>query len=282
MEVYPICPVCSSEIELLDHILLSCSYAQHCWQLSMLGLRNNTGDSFFQSFVDAFKAMKLQDLQFMCCVAWNIWSHRNSVVWKNCFQNPAQIVNGAGVMLFQWQQAQIKQQRGFSSNDRDGAAMWQKPSSGWITCNVDAAVKVDSGWSSFGCVFRDTSGSFVSSYGGALAGIVDSKIVEVMAFREALSWLKSLQVTNVLIELDALSVVQAFHSKAKDFSYFGSIIQDCYSIVKDLGFYLVYFVRRSANVAAHSVAREASSLSDYKEWRSIPSFLIDVILHDMQ
>lgn len=45
-----------------------------------------------------------------------------------------------------------------------------------------------------------------------------------LAFKEALSWLKKLNMSKVFIELDSLGVVQAFHQKLVDDSYFGAII----------------------------------------------------------
>lgn len=81
MEVYPICAVCASAIESLDHILLSCLYAQQCWQLSQLSIKIVRGATHFQSLVDAFADMNLQDLQFFCCGAWN-FCLTGSVVWN--------------------------------------------------------------------------------------------------------------------------------------------------------------------------------------------------------
>lgn len=49
-----------------------------------------------------------------------------------------------------------------------------------------------------------------------------------------LSWLKEKRITKVFIELDSLGVVQAFHKNSADSSYFGSVMSDCISIVKDL------------------------------------------------
>lgn len=95
--------------------------------------------------------------------------------------------------------------------------------------------------------------------------------------------LKRLEVSNVCIELDALTVVHAIRIKNKDDrSYFGSAILDCLTIIKDLRSYSVYFVRRSMNITAHTLAGEASSMSDCKEWFSMPSFLNDVIISDNQ
>lgn len=138
------------------------------------------------------------------------------------------------------------------------------------------------GKSSFGCLLRDEKGFFIAGYGGSFAGALDPNIVEAMAFREALSWLKKRSVHHVHIELDSLTVVQAFDNKNKDSSYLGSIIADYHQLVKDLRSYSVYFVRRSANSAAHIIAREAGSMSDRKEWLSMPSFLIDVLSSDLQ
>lgn len=168
------------------------------------------------------------------------------------------------------------------TNPREGVLVWQKPVHGWVTFNVDAAVNEIRKSSAFGCLIRDDKGSFLAGCGGHLMHSIDPKIAEAMAFREALSWLKKRGVSNVFIELDSLSVVQAVQSPKQDISYFGSIIDDCSTILKDLGSFMIYFVRRSANVAVHLIARKTTSLTDCKEWFSIPPFLIDVLAFDIQ
>lgn len=125
---------------------------------------------------------------------------------------------------------------------------------------MDAVVFAVSGYSSFGCVLRNDAGSFIAGCGGKLSGIGDPKMAEALAFREALSWLKKMQVSQVFVELDLLGVVQAFHNNQNDFSYFGSLIQDCSDIVKDLRSYSVYFVRRS-NLFCKKISELSSSLS---------------------
>lgn len=187
-------------------------------------------------------------------------------------------------MLFQWQKAQLKPV-GMNSITRsqEGGMIWQKSAPGWVTCNVDAAVYKQRNLSSFGCLFRNEQGMFQARYGGQFVGINDPKIAEALAFREALSWVKRREISNVLFELDSLTVVQAMkRRKGEDRSYFGALISDCAIIMKDLRSSCVYFVRRSANIAAHTIAREASSMSGPEEWLLTPSFLIDVIQNDNQ
>lgn len=156
------------------------------------------------------------------------------MVWNHKTQTPAITVNHASTELFQWQQAQSKVQKQVSFNIREGVAVWKKPNPGWLTCNVDAAVNIRGNSSSFGCLIRDDTWTFKAAYGGSFVGISDAKMAEAMAFREALSWLKKMQIQRVYIELDALGVVQAFRSNQNDDSYFGSVISECVSIVKDL------------------------------------------------
>lgn len=206
-------------------------------------------------------------------------SQRNNVVWNNKFLMPVNTVNSASTLLFQWQRAQAKYIRFRTLNDREGVQVWRKPDPGWLLCNVDAAIFEGSGKCLFGCLIRDDQGRFVAGYGGCLIGVTDPKHAEILAFKETLSWLKKLQVSQVHIELDSLVVVQAFDEKKTDSSYFGSIIDDCFS--KDLRSYSVYFVRRSANSAAHVLAREAGLLSKRKEWFDVPFFLIDVLSLDL-
>lgn len=162
-----------------------------------------------------------------------------------------------------------------------GELKWSKPHQGWFSCNVDAATSVEKSLSSFGCIIRNDAGEFVAGLGGVFLGVVDPKLAEAMAFREALSWVNRKALENVVFQLDALGVVQAWSRKKRDISYFGDTIDDCLCICKDLRSYSVKFVRRSANIAAHSIARKAISLSERKEWVSVSSYLSNVILQDI-
>lgn len=51
---------------------------------------------------------------------------------------------------------------------------------------------------------------------------------------------------------------------------FGLIIEECQSLAKSLGEVQFSFVRRSANFAAHSIARAGGSMSGPREWSHVP------------
>lgn len=64
---------------------------------------------------------------------------------------------------------------------------------------------------------------------------------------------------------DAKTVVDAI-KELKGCAYFHTIVEDCVELLKHFDNVLVEFVRRSANEAAHKLAREAHSMSGVQEW----------------
>lgn len=101
-------------------------------------------------------------------------------------------------------------------------------------------------------------------------GDFEPKVAEATAFREALSWVKSKGLVKVVFVLDSLLVVQAIRVKGKDSSYFDSFRLSV----------SIHFFSRSSNMATHTML--AISMSDRKEWNSIPSFISNVIAQDLR
>ena len=180
--------------------------------------------------------------------------------------------NSAGQLLYQWQAA--KKQL-YDVNDDGhglvhGALCWEKPKFGWVKCNVDAAVFASQGRIGFGCVIRNSEGCFLAAQCAGMAGSFGAREAEALGIREALNWIKEMRFPCVIIEMDCLQVFQALAKEFTGPNGFGLIIEDCRALVKSIGEVQFSFVCRSANFAAHSVARVASSLSGPQEWNIVP------------
>lgn len=112
-------------------------------------------------------------------------------------------------------------------------------------------------------------------------GQVRPELAEAVAVKEALSWVKDKQWREVVIETDCLVVVQAIRSKVPMTSPFGSIIMECRSLVVELNTE-VLFVHRSANMAAHFIARESCSFPGRVfDRRSVPIGLEAILASDL-
>ncbi|KAG8638764.1 hypothetical protein MANES_14G060250v8 [Manihot esculenta] len=141
------------------------------------------------------------------------------------------------------------------------AAVWQPPPLGQYKCNIDISVQAN--------------GQLM-----VVPGLMDPLLGEVLCFREALSWLKSKNYFPICVETDCELIVNALNSPHTDSSYFELMINDCKALLQELQYVSFAFVRRSANQVAHTVARAASSMSDF-DWVCPPLFLYDTLSFDV-
>nr|GLL40618.1 uncharacterized protein LOC109164833 [Ipomoea trifida] len=161
------------------------------------------------------------------------------------------------------------------------SSKWTKPEPGWLKINVDAALDVRKGGMGLGWVIRDANGIFKAARAVPVTGVCSPTEAETMAIRELLSWLKDQSPSQVLIETDALKVVQGLNSCSFD-SAFDLLLCDVRDLLRSFSRTFISFVKRSANRAAHLVAREALSLSDCRVWTDHPpSFLCNVLSSDL-
>ncbi|KAH9767472.1 reverse transcriptase domain-containing protein [Citrus sinensis] len=145
------------------------------------------------------------------------------------------------VKMFQWQKA--RQLSHFTQMPADltlGSVCWKRPRFGWFKCNVGAATSRATARISYGAVIRSSEDNFLAAKCGSLIGIFEAREAEALGVREDYQ------------------------------NGFGLIISDCRALAHCLKEMTFSFVRRSANTAAHIVAKVECSLSGPSEWRHVP------------
>lgn len=158
---------------------------------------------------------------------------------------------------------------------------WSKPLDGWFKINVDAAIDKHNKKMGLGCIIRNSNGNFIAAQGIPWKGVYSSKEAEAISVREALSWLKYRRMDNVQLEMDALQVYQNINSSSLS-THFDLLMNDIRELAKYFSNICFMFVKRSANKAAHIIAREALSMTDRREWFSLPLSLRDVLESDLR
>ncbi|XP_021592025.1 uncharacterized protein LOC110599762 [Manihot esculenta] len=200
------------------------------------------------------------------------------------WSSPAAVLYRVRTILYDWCNARYVDD---SSSDAVPALpplyFWVPPLQGFLKANVDAAVFPD-GFIGVGGVLRSYDGSFVGACQHRLIGYFSPKIAELIAIREVLSWIKRLGYDQIVLESDTLTVVKALlSSSTSDFSNFGSLVDDCKSLIAEMNSVSVSFVHRSANSVAHLIVRAASTISDRMEWLSTPpQLIIHTLMLDFQ
>ena len=94
---------------------------------------------------------------------------------------------------------------------------------GFLKCNCDAAMFEHDGFTSMGCVLWNSAGQFMGCF-ASKHGVLLVREAEVYGLREAITWVLGLNLSFVVFELDAKTVIDSFHSSTYDDSEFGSVI----------------------------------------------------------
>ncbi|PRQ20304.1 putative ribonuclease H-like domain-containing protein [Rosa chinensis] len=159
---------------------------------------------------------------------------------------------------------------------------WKVPPQGWLKVNFDGAYNQGSGKAAIGFVIRDARGTFLGAVGKAISNVQSAEHAELMACKEAVSYVLTNALHQALFETDCLGLKQQLcQTTTTNTSALGRLYED---ISVDLAFLpnsKVVHARREANKAALMVATYASSNDQSFIWSDVPFFLYDVIEADM-
>ncbi|KAM7490828.1 hypothetical protein LguiA_033749 [Lonicera macranthoides] len=101
-----------------------------------------------------------KEIASVAVILWGIWQNRNSQVWKGSSLSPAAVLRNSLNHHHQWLAVNCRVSGHQSSNSVLSASHWEKPTFGWVKCNIDASVR--SGFCGFAGVIRDVAGSFIA------------------------------------------------------------------------------------------------------------------------
>lgn len=263
VQVQGFCPVCQEEEETTMHSLVSCRYAKQCWNIL---LPRNQWDEildfkdWLQDVLSSVSTGKQAEVITLC---WAIWRARNDLVWNQKSTTVFRIVAAAQQYLTQWKLAQGRLYTATLQPqvEGDGAVIWAKPPPNTVKVSADAAVFEDRQGVGFGLIARDSEGMLIEAKANFQYQVCSPVLAEAMAVKEALSWIDKQHWNSVMLETDCLVVVQAIRSKATMRSMLGLIIDDCRMLLKRLHKVSLSFVKRSANMVAHKLARRSYDFS---------------------
>lgn len=259
-----ICPLCNVCEETTLHCLVYCSFAQGC--LEGIGVANNTDNpTTFAGWLEMIMGQHTNSMiPKIAMLLWSVWKARNMVIWQDTYQHVDEVLRTARSTLDQWIEAQAKNFVPSIGNlhTMDGKELWTKPSQQTIKINLDAALFDSDNMVGYGLCARDHTGRLIDARAVCQRGRTSAVLAEALAFKEALSWIKSKQWHNVLIETDCLKVVQALRSSLTFTSPLGLVIADCKQLMQGIANAAFCFIKRSANRVAHCLARQSIFLSD--------------------
>ncbi|KAJ8766664.1 hypothetical protein K2173_001184 [Erythroxylum novogranatense] len=250
------CSICAKDTETAFHVLYTCEFAQSVWLLSNVGWQINSSlNEWLRGVITSYPQSQQEEI-FM--LIWSLWLYRNEVVWESRTHPYRFILSRARTALTEWKTAKISSV-GLSSRPLSFPACWEAPAPSHFKCNVDVAL-LENGYYRLGMIIRNSQGQNCAGKLMTVSGWGDPQVGEVLCFREALSWIKSLAFFPICMETDCQVVTQFLTSTHSFSSYFSMIINDCKSLIQELSLISFAFVRKPANQVAHTIARAANSI----------------------
>jgi ribonuclease HI len=211
-------------------------------------------------------------------MAWVLWSNRNSKVWEE-LSEPGRTLGYKTRQLWDDWAAVQQLQQGVTRPGQQQPSRWEKPMIGWLKCNVDAAFHQNMNKTSAGWCLRDHLGRFVMAETTWIDGICSIVEGESLALLEALKVLNQRGYSHVIFETDSKSVVDAIHHRRGGCSEISFIVNNIIHILSCNQNFKVKFVKRQANMVAHTLARAAMSWSRRCTFELSP-ICITTLLHN--
>ncbi|XVF01504.1 hypothetical protein REPUB_Repub04eG0094400 [Reevesia pubescens] len=133
--------------------------------------------------------------------------------------------------------------------------VWNPPQSSFIKINFDGAIDKAIGHGGIGAIIRDTDGFMLAACSLFQPGISDPSIIEAVVAIYEIKFARSLGFQSVLLEGDALNVINLLKKEESNFSYIDNLIHEGRIRLRALKYFEVAHVRRNANKATFLLAK---------------------------
>jgi ribonuclease HI len=285
-----LCPICKSEIESVGHALWSCPAAQDVWHECSRRIQKTPLEH--TGFMDIFEGLVRRfdeaEIDLFANIARQIWLRRNQWVFTGKFFSPVQILQrateqleGSNASMFPVSQHDSHQKR-TSCSSTPRLLRWKKPQAHVLKCNWDAALDVGRNLMGLGIIVRDHEGAVIAAKCSTHTHVSDPVTAEIIAAWTAARFIVQQGYGNVILEGDALGVVQSLQSEDLCWAPAGHLLEDIKSILSGTA-WRVQHIGREGNAAADRLAKMALLLVEEHQWMlSTPYCLRNIVLAEQQ
>jgi ribonuclease HI len=278
------CPFCETNYENDWHVFIGCEEVKTVWRTAGLWdlIAETVADaaSFADCFFSLLCRLTADECKDIAMILWCIWRRRNDKVWDGELKPVSIAIQLAREVLFQWQTAR-QTTAAPQQPQQQQTIQWQPSAQGVLKCNVDAAIFNEQKSFGTGICIRDHRGHVIRASTNWYEGNPLPHEAEAVGLRDAILWLGQLGLSDVHIELDCKLVVDSICDKNNNQAEFGNIIADCRSLLQQFTNFKISFVRRQANVVAHSLARVSILHARHHVFDLIPSCITNLVMNEI-
>ena len=208
---------------------------------------------------------------------WNIWKSKNNVIFNKKNPNPRL---AADITAQTWEFMYcVCSNRGLTRYIVK-EVRWEKPPEGWSKLNTDGSVLGSTGLAGCGGIVRNNQGGWVAGFSRRI-GVSNSFVAELWGLRDGLIVCCNLNITSIIVELDAKAIVDIFQNSDYENGVVSPILEDCRQLMGRFQRIQFKHCFRQANRCADRLARMAADRNlDFISFESPPVDLVNVLEED--
>ena len=159
---------------------------------------------------------------------------------------------------------------------------WSLPPPNWYKVNVDGAVFKEQGSIGVGVVIRNAQGEVMGVMSKEISRPLGAIKARAKAMEVGILFAWDLGLKNIVAEGDSLAVVQALKGSIIPTISIQKVTEGISWWLKKFDNWKILHARRSSNIAAHSMAKEAKSILESVIWvEDSPLFITDQLMYDV-
>ena len=209
---------------------------------------------------------------------WNIWKSRNNFIFQRKRLNQqlhVEILNQTFEFIHCIASPRLMIRRCVKR------IKWDKPPVGWMKLNTDGSVCGSVGVAGCGGVIRDDCGNWILGFNRRI-GITNSFCAELWGLREGLIMCCNLNISSIIVELDAKAVIEALRNDQYVNNIIYPILDDCRLLSSRFSRIKFNHCFREGNRVANSLAKiSLNQEADCMVFNSPPVDVLNVFEDDL-
>ncbi|KAJ9135942.1 hypothetical protein P3X46_033062 [Hevea brasiliensis] len=194
-------------------------------------------------------------LPLVAFLFWRLWKSRNMLTFENKQMQFQEVVAIAIHSLEEFQQAH-KASQSLPTQSPRPLSNWSPPAPGCFKINFDVALAKHRNEGSIVAIIRDSSGQPLGWYCKKVSNLLSSLVLEALACKLAVQLAIDKVINDVIVEGDALVVIQGVQSQEPMLEIQG-IIQDVAILTQSIQRISFTHASRVCKKAAHSLAQKS-------------------------
>jgi hypothetical protein len=245
IKIEPLCPMCNSATETAHHLFMECNFAKLVWFSSSLGIHVPLHSSLTSWLLNWLEKKDKLGSQLFCTILWKMWFYRNQMVFRMVNTFPPAVATAALDFVVDFNQTVPAKK----SKGQQSIAAAPSPVQNAHIIQVDAGCFPE-GYTTFGCVFKAAPDNIFFSACKKEELITDPVMAETLAIRWCLNLAKERGLQDIIIQSDALAVVECFRG-SNSLACIALIILDCKVLMNEFNSVSINYVSRDLNALAH-------------------------------